>query len=68
MFSAISSDSRIFHKGQLLYTIDDSELLQELNAAQASLAAAKTELAFADTDVARYRPLAEMNAISQRQD
>ena len=53
-------------KGQLLYSIDQSELLQELTAAQATLAAAKTALAYADSDVARYRPLAEMNAVSQR--
>lgn len=53
-------------KGQLLYSIDKSELLQEVNSARAGLAAAKTELAYADSDVARYRPLAEMNAVSQR--
>ena len=53
-------------KGQLLYSIDPSELMQEVTAANASLAAAKTELAYAETDVARYRPLAEINAVSQR--
>jgi membrane fusion protein (multidrug efflux system) len=53
-------------KGQLLYTIDKSELLQEVAAARASLAAARTELAYAQTDERRYRPLAEMNAVSQR--
>lgn len=53
-------------KGKLLYTIDKSELLQEENTARATLAAARTELAYADSDVARYRPLAEMNAVSQR--
>jgi membrane fusion protein (multidrug efflux system) len=53
-------------KGQLLYTIDKSELLQEVATAEASLAAAKTELAYAQTDERRYRPLAEINAVSQR--
>jgi membrane fusion protein (multidrug efflux system) len=53
-------------KGDLLYSIDKSELLQQLNAAQADLASAKTELAYADSDVRRYRPLAEMNAVSER--
>ena len=53
-------------KGQLLYSIDQSELLQEVNAARAGLAAARTELAYAESDVARYRPLAEMNAVSRR--
>jgi len=53
-------------KGQLLYTIDQSELLESVAASQARLAAAKTELAYAETDVARYRPLAEINAVSRR--
>ena len=53
-------------KGQLLYSIDQSELLQGVNAARASLAAARTELAYAESDVARYRPLAEINAVSER--
>jgi membrane fusion protein (multidrug efflux system) len=56
----------IVKKGQLLYSIDKSELLQEQTAAQAGLAAAKTELAYAESDVARFRPLAEINAVSQR--
>ena len=56
----------IVKKGQLLYSIDKSELLQEQTAAQAGLAAAKTELAYAESDVARYAPLAEINAVSQR--
>jgi membrane fusion protein (multidrug efflux system) len=53
-------------KGQLLYSIDQSELLQEVNAARANLAAARTALAYAESDVARYRPLAEINAVSER--
>ena len=53
-------------EGQLLYSIDQSELLQELNSARAGLAAARTALAYAESDVARYRPLAEMNAVSER--
>jgi membrane fusion protein (multidrug efflux system) len=57
--------SRI-EKGQLLYSIDQSELLQEVTAARAGLAAAQTSLAYTDSDVKRYRPLAEINAVSQR--
>jgi membrane fusion protein (multidrug efflux system) len=53
-------------KGQLLYTIDQSELLQEVATAEANLAAAQTQLAYAQSDERRYRPLAEMNAVSQR--
>ena len=56
----------LVRKGQLLYSIDQSELLQELTASQAGLAAARTNLAYAESDVARYRPLAEMNAVSER--
>ncbi len=52
--------------GQLLYSIDESELLEALNAAKAHLAAARTILANAESDTRRFRPLAEMNAISQR--
>jgi membrane fusion protein (multidrug efflux system) len=53
-------------KGQLLYTIDKSELLQDVAASKARLAAARTELAYAETDVSRYQPLAEINAVSRR--
>jgi len=53
-------------KGQLLYSIDQSELLQQVNSARAGLAEAHTEFAYASTDVDRYRPLAEINAVSRR--
>jgi membrane fusion protein (multidrug efflux system) len=53
-------------KGQLLYSIDQSELLEEVTAARARLAAAQTDLAYAKSDVDRYRPLAEINAVSRR--
>jgi membrane fusion protein (multidrug efflux system) len=53
-------------KDQLLYSIDQSELLQEVTASEATLAAARTALAYAESDVARYRPLAEINAVSVR--
>lgn len=53
-------------KGQLLYSIDPSELLEQENAAKAELAAARTRLANAAADTQRFRPLAAINAISQR--
>jgi len=56
----------IVKKGRQLYSIDKSELLQEQTAAQAGLAAAKTELAYAESDLARYAPLAAINAVSER--
>jgi membrane fusion protein (multidrug efflux system) len=59
-------EGRRVKKDQLLYTIDQSELLQEVTAADANLAAAKTLRANAESDVRRYRPLAEMKAVSVR--
>jgi membrane fusion protein (multidrug efflux system) len=50
----------------LLYSIDPSELQQRLAAARADLARAQTLYADAAANLARYRPLAAMNAVSQR--
>jgi len=53
-------------RGQLLYSIDPSELKEALAQAKAEVARAETTLAYAVSDVARYRPLAEINAVSKR--
>ena len=53
-------------KGQLLYSIDPRELQDKLAQARARVASAQTMLAYAVSDVARYRPLAEINAVSKR--
>jgi len=53
-------------KGTLLYSIDQSELLQAVAEAKARLAQAQTMLVRAQSDVNRYRPLAEAGAVSQR--
>jgi membrane fusion protein (multidrug efflux system) len=53
-------------KGALLYTIDPREQREKVAQAQGDLASAKTRLVKAESDVRRYRPLAEMNAVSQR--
>lgn len=53
-------------KGDLLYTIDPQPFQAKLVAAQSELAAAQTRLAKATADLARIRPLAEMNAVSQQ--
>jgi membrane fusion protein (multidrug efflux system) len=53
-------------QGQLLYLIDPRELEERLSQARAQVAAAKTRLAYAVSDVARYKPLAEINAVSKR--
>lgn len=53
-------------KGQLLYTIDPSELQERYNQAVARRAEVGTMLAQAEADVQRYRPLAQAGAVSQR--
>jgi membrane fusion protein (multidrug efflux system) len=53
-------------KGTLLYTIDDNELKQAMAEAKAKLAQARTLYVRAQSDVARYQPLAAAGAVSQR--
>jgi membrane fusion protein, multidrug efflux system len=52
-------------KGQLLYTIDQQAYLAEVAAKQSALAEAKSRFAKAQSDLERYKPLAETNAVSQ---
>jgi membrane fusion protein (multidrug efflux system) len=52
-------------KGQLLYTIDDQPFQTEVAAMQSKLAEAKSVFAKAQSDLNRYKPLAESNAVSQ---
>ena len=52
-------------KGDLLYTIDPREQQEKVAEVQGELASAKTRLVKAQSDVRRYRPLAEMHAVSQ---
>ena len=52
-------------KGDLLYTIDPSEQREAVARAEGDLASARTRLVKAETDVSRYRPLAEMKAVAQ---
>jgi membrane fusion protein (multidrug efflux system) len=53
-------------KGQLLYTIQDDELRDRVQAAQAELSEANILLVKAKSDLDRVKPLAEMKALSQR--
>nr|MBP9884274.1 efflux RND transporter periplasmic adaptor subunit [Chitinophagales bacterium] len=53
-------------QGQLLYTIQDDELRDRETAASAQLAQAGILLSKAKSDLDRVKPLAEMNALSQR--
>ena len=53
-------------KGQLLYVIQDDELRDREQAAQADLSQATILLVRAKSDLDRVKPLAEMNALSKR--
>jgi membrane fusion protein (multidrug efflux system) len=59
-------EGRPVKKSQLLYTIDPDPFLQAVAGAESELAAANTELIRASNDLDRIRPLAEMNALSER--
>jgi len=53
-------------KGQLLYVIQDDELRDREQAAEADLAQASVLVVKAKSDLDRVKPLAEMNALSKR--
>ncbi len=53
-------------KGQLLYVIQDDELRDRVQAADARLSEANILLVKAKSDLDRVKPLAEMNALSKR--
>lgn len=51
-------------QGQLLYTIDPKPFEAKVNSQMSRVAEAKTMLAKAESDLKRYKPLAELNAVS----
>jgi len=53
-------------KGQLLYTIDPQPFEAEVAEQQSRVAQAETRLVKAENDLKRVRPLADLNAVSQR--
>lgn len=52
-------------KGQLLYTIDSQPFQAEVASMQSKVAEAHTYLVNASNELERYKPLAEINAVSQ---
>jgi membrane fusion protein (multidrug efflux system) len=58
-------EGRRVHKGQLLYTIDPQPFEAKVSGYQSQLAEARTMLTKAESDLARIKPLAEINAVSQ---
>jgi len=59
------NEGTMVKKGQLLYTIESQQYEAQSAAQLSKLAEAKTNLAHAESELARIRPLAENNAVSQ---
>ena len=55
------------HKGDVLFEIDPRTFQAQLDQAQGQLERAKAALGKANTDVARYKPLVEQQAVSQQE-
>jgi membrane fusion protein (multidrug efflux system) len=60
-------DGTEVQEGQLLYSIDQAPFLAKLAQAQGTLAEAKTKLVQAQSDLARIKPLAAIDAVSKRE-
>jgi len=58
-------EGRQVEKDQLLYTIDPEPFEEEVVETEGAVAEVNTQLVRAQADLARIRPLAEMNAVSQ---
>lgn len=59
-------EGRLVGQGDLLYTVDSDPFQEGVNAANSRLASAKVSLTQAENDLARYIPLAAINAISEK--
>jgi membrane fusion protein (multidrug efflux system) len=59
-------EGSMVQKGSLLYTIDDLPTLNRIDASKAELARTQTLMENKKTEFDRVKPLAEMNALSQR--
>ena len=60
------TEGSVVKKGQLLYTIDPDPLKAIEASRLSGLAGAQSQLVKAESDLKRIRPLAEINAVSQR--
>jgi len=58
-------EGRPVKKGQLLYSIDSQPFQAEVAAQESKVAEAKTYLVNAENELARYKPVAEINAVSK---
>ncbi len=59
-------EGTMVRKGALLYSVDQDQYMTSVNAAKSELAEANVALIQAESDLERYIPLAEMNAISKK--
>jgi len=59
-------EGSLVQKGSLLYTIDDQPFINNVGAADAEVARTKTVMENKKSELDRVKPLAEMNALSQR--
>jgi membrane fusion protein (multidrug efflux system) len=59
-------EGSLVQKGSLLYTIDDQPFINALDASKAELARSQTLMENKKTELGRVKPLADMNALSQR--
>ncbi len=59
-------EGSLVQKGSLLYTIDDQPFINSLDASKAELARSQTLMENKKTELGRVKPLADMNALSQR--
>jgi len=59
-------EGSLVQKGSLLYTIDDQPFINSVEAAKAELARTQTLMVNRKSELDRVKPLAEMNALSQR--
>ena len=59
-------EGSLVQKGSLLYTIDDQPFINNVDAAKAEVARTQTMLENKKSELDRVKPLAEMNALSQR--
>ena len=59
-------EGSLVQKGTLLYTIDDQPFINSVEAAKAEVARTQTLMENRKSELDRVKPLAEMNALSQR--
>lgn len=59
-------EGSLVQKGALLYTIDDVPILNQIEAAKAEVARTQVMMLNKKSELDRVKPLAEMNALSQR--